>query len=274
MLFLSAVRSQNTTIVHHPGHPLPMPMIPPLLIPRLLLILGQLQRRALQHRCHRPQHELINVAHPVALRIVLGLNFLLLDRSSCPVAREVEESNGLATRRGALVRRALARARGTRPGLLGLGEVRVVLLDFFLRGARGDDVLGVFGLLESLGSRTSVGLFDAAEYEIHGGVGGFIVLAHEATGDVLDRDLAGVLEVLRRELALLDDDVVEHLFLGGLAQDVGFDGVLADQPVDMDVTGLPDAVASVLALLVHSGIPVLVVKDDRIGTREVETETA
>lgn len=42
----------------------------------------------------------------------------------------------------------------------------------------------------------------------------------------------------------------------------------------MDVTGLADAVAPVLGLGVHGGVPVAVVEDDGVGTRQVDADAA
>ena len=41
-------------------------------------------------------------------------------------------------------------------------------------------------------------------------------------------------------------------------------------PVDMDVSGLADAVAAVLGLCVHGGVPVAVIKHHRVSTRQVD----
>lgn len=50
----------------------------------------------------------------------------------------------------------------------------------------------------------------------------------------------------------------------------GFHGV----PVDVDVTGLSDAVAAVLGLGVHGGVPVTVVEHHCVGAREVHPHAA
>lgn len=42
----------------------------------------------------------------------------------------------------------------------------------------------------------------------------------------------------------------------------------------MDITGLANAVAPVLGLSVHGGVPVAVVEDDGVGTRQVDTDAA
>jgi hypothetical protein len=44
-------------------------------------------------------------------------------------------------------------------------------------------------------------------------------------------------------------------------------------PVDIDISGLSDSMASVLSLRVHGRIPVRVVEDDRVGAREIHADT-
>lgn len=45
-------------------------------------------------------------------------------------------------------------------------------------------------------------------------------------------------------------------------------------PVNVDVSGLTDPVATVLCLGIHGGIPVAVVKNDRVGSSQVHPHTS
>ncbi|GIX62447.1 orotidine 5'-phosphate decarboxylase [Babesia caballi] len=80
--------------------------------------------------------------------------------------------------------------------------------------------------------------------------------------------------VLAVEVALVHHDVVQPPLLQLLAPDVLLDRVLADEPVDVDLPGLPDAVAAVHRLPVHRGVPVRVVKNDRVRARQREPDPA
>lgn len=42
----------------------------------------------------------------------------------------------------------------------------------------------------------------------------------------------------------------------------------------MDISGLPNSVASVLSLRIHCRVPVTVIEDDRVSTGQVNTDTA
>ena len=76
------------------------------------------------------------------------------------------------------------------------------------------------------------------------------------------------------EIAAFDSDISEQAFLIGLLQNVLLDRLLADQPVNVHVPRLADAVAAVLRLRVHRRVPVRVVKDDRVGARQVDAHAA
>jgi len=45
-------------------------------------------------------------------------------------------------------------------------------------------------------------------------------------------------------------------------------------PVDVNVTCLSDTMTSVLCLGIHCGVPVTVVKDDRVSTCQVDTDAS
>lgn len=83
-----------------------------------------------------------------------------------------------------------------------------------------------------------------------------------------------LVEVVRGELSVLNDNVVQYLFLIRLLENVGFNSVLRNKPVNMHISGLSDTMTSVLALLVHGRVPVRVVKDDRVCSRQVDTQTS
>jgi len=82
-----------------------------------------------------------------------------------------------------------------------------------------------------------------------------------------------LLEKVGGELAGIDRDLVEQAFLVGLLEYVLLDRVLADQPINMNLAGLADAMASVLCLCIHCWIPVTVVEYNRVGAGEVDTKT-
>ena len=58
-----------------------------------------------------------------------------------------------------------------------------------------------------------------------------------------------------------------------LFQNVFFDRVLAHQTINVDVTRLPNAVATVLRLFVHCRVPITVIKNDGVSSRQVDAET-
>jgi hypothetical protein len=62
----------------------------------------------------------------------------------------------------------------------------------------------------------------------------------------------------------LNGEEVEYAFLVRLLYDVLLDGGLADEAVDVHLARLADAVAAVLRLRVHGGVPVAVVEDDGV----------
>ena len=47
-----------------------------------------------------------------------------------------------------------------------------------------------------------------------------------------------------------------------------------DAPIDVNISGLSDAVAAILSLCVHGWVPVAVVKDHRVGTRQVDSDAS
>lgn len=49
--------------------------------------------------------------------------------------------------------------------------------------------------------------------------------------------------------------------------------VLGDEPVDGDISGLPNTMASILSLLVHGWVPVSVIEDNIAGSSQVESNT-
>ncbi|GBE60142.1 oligomycin resistance ATP-dependent permease, putative [Babesia ovata] len=75
------------------------------------------------------------------------------------------------------------------------------------------------------------------------------------------------------EVALVHHDVVQTPLLQLLTPDVLLDSVLADQTVDVDFPRLADTVAPVHSLPIHRRVPVGVVEDDRVGTRQRKTHT-
>ncbi|KAH3688323.1 hypothetical protein WICPIJ_000688 [Wickerhamomyces pijperi] len=56
-------------------------------------------------------------------------------------------------------------------------------------------------------------------------------------------------------------------------RDVGLNGELGDKSVDVDITCLPNTMTTILALLVHSRVPIRVVEDNSIGTGQIDTQT-
>ena len=50
--------------------------------------------------------------------------------------------------------------------------------------------------------------------------------------------------------------------------------MLADQPINVNVAGLPNSMASVLSLCIHGGIPVAVVEYDSVRSCQVNAHTA
>ena len=84
---------------------------------------------------------------------------------------------------------------------------------------------------------------------------------------------AHLLEESCGEVSAFNGDVTEQSLLIGFLQNVLFHSALADQPVDVHVTRLTDAVTPVLCLRVHRRVPVAVVKDDGVGTGQVHTES-
>lgn len=155
------------------------------------------------------------------------------------------------------------RAMGGTPFL----EITIVrVFQLLLRVFGRIDIFLVLGLLESTGTTRNA----IAEHPVHGSAG-LIVTVSLVTLDHALYIQSG--EVVGSKLSFLDDHIIQHPFLVGLAQDIGFDGVLGHEAVDVDVSRLPDAVATVLTLLVHRGIPVQVVEDDGVRTRKIDTET-
>lgn len=81
------------------------------------------------------------------------------------------------------------------------------------------------------------------------------------------------MEKVSGKVTTINGDAIKKTFLVGLLEDVLFDGVLADETVDVDLTRLADSVATVLGLSIHRRVPITVVKDDCVCTCEVDAKT-
>jgi hypothetical protein len=71
-----------------------------------------------------------------------------------------------------------------------------------------------------------------------------------------------------------DDETSELSLLKGLFENVLFNRVDTDKPIDMHSPRLADSVASILGLLVHGRVPVGIVEDDAVSTCQVDANTA
>ena len=76
------------------------------------------------------------------------------------------------------------------------------------------------------------------------------------------------------EVALLERHLRQRLLLARLEQDVLLHRGLGDEPVDVHVARLANAVRAVLRLRVHGGVPVAVVEDHRVGALQVDAQPA
>lgn len=76
------------------------------------------------------------------------------------------------------------------------------------------------------------------------------------------------------EVSSFDGHISQHPLLIGFFQDVLLHCALTDQSVDVDVPGLSDAVAAVLSLGVHGGIPVAVVEDHGVCAGQVDAHAS
>lgn len=83
---------------------------------------------------------------------------------------------------------------------------------------------------------------------------------------------ADLFEVRSVEHPFLSDQSLESPFLDGLHQNIFFNAVLSDEPIDGDVSGLADPMAPILCLFVHSWVPVSIVEDDIARPRQVEAD--
>ena len=76
------------------------------------------------------------------------------------------------------------------------------------------------------------------------------------------------------EVPSLYGQVSQQPLLVGFLEDVLLDGSLADQPVDVHISGLANAMAPVLRLRVHGRVPVTVVEDDSVCSCQVHAKAA
>lgn len=146
------------------------------------------------------------------------------------------------------------------------------LLGFGLRGRH--DVLLVLGATQRLlqdGGALFVDTFlllGMRQRQLHRGLSLLAVTHVEQLADGLLFEEGG------GEVPSFDGHISQHPLLVGFLQDVLFHRALADQSVDVDVPGLPDAVAAVLSLGVHGGIPVAVVKHHGVGAGQIDADAA
>jgi len=63
------------------------------------------------------------------------------------------------------------------------------------------------------------------------------------------------------------------LLLFGSFHDFLLDGALGDDSIDGHGLGLADSVRAVCGLLVHCGVPIVVIEDHRVGRDQVHTQT-
>lgn len=78
----------------------------------------------------------------------------------------------------------------------------------------------------------------------------------------------------RGEVPSFNSHISQHPLLVGFLQDVLLHRALTDQPVDVDVSRLADAMTAVLRLSVHGGVPVAVVKHHCVGPGQVHSHAA
>ena len=56
-------------------------------------------------------------------------------------------------------------------------------------------------------------------------------------------------------------------------EDILFDTILCDEPVDSNISGLTDTMTSILGLFIHCRIPISIIEDYIAGSCQVETNT-
>lgn len=81
------------------------------------------------------------------------------------------------------------------------------------------------------------------------------------------------LEVSSGEVPALDSEIAEKPLLIGFLEYVLLDGLLADEPVYVNVPGLSDPVTPILRLCVHRRIPVAVVEYNGVGASEIDADS-
>ena len=172
----------------------------------------------------------------------------------------------LLTARAAAAAAARARAGARRLGrsrFLGAGRLTLAL------AARGPLAALLRRLFDRVGGRRSLGG--------GGGGGGGGRARRGALGAWLIEErleLVHALEEVGGEATRLDDHVVEQPLLVRLAQDVLLDGRFGDEPVDVHLARLADAVRAVLRLRIDGRVPVGVVEDHGVGARQVDAQPA
>ena len=171
----------------------------------------------------------------------------------------------LLTARAAAAAAARARAGARRLGrsrFLGAGRLTLAL------AARGPLAALLRRLFDRFGGRRSL---------VGGGGGGGGRARCGALGVRLIEErleLVHALEEVGGEATRLDDHVVEQPLLVRLAQDVLLDGRFGDEPVDVHLARLADAVRAVLRLRIDGRVPVGVVEDHGVGARQVDAQPA
>ena len=89
--------------------------------------------------------------------------------------------------------------------------------------------------------------------------------------DIRSRKSIRLLHLVDGELSTVNNHVVQPPLLQLLAPNVLLYAMLAQKPVHMHVTFLPNAVRTVHRLSIHSGVPIRIVKYYGISAGQIQT---